>query len=552
MTAIAHSRETKYVCIHGHFYQPPRENPWLDAVEREESAAPSHDWNERIHMECYRANTAARLVDEKNRVLRLRNNYQSLSFNFGPTLLRWMEGHDPESYRRIVQADRDSHGRSGHGNAVAQAYNHMILPLACLRDQVTQVRWGIRDFEHRFGRKPEGMWLPETAVSRETLEVLAEEGIRFTILSPSQASRWRFLHETGWRDARDGTIPTGRAYRFDCGRGRVIHLFFYDAELARGIAFERLLEHSSRLLDRIRHSFDHRACDPQEPWLVHSATDGESYGHHFKFGDMALAAAFQELDRDPSSQVLNYGQFLARFPTTAEADIVENTAWSCAHGLGRWERDCGCRIGDGPGLHQKWRAPLRKALNRLRDALALHYEREMGRLCPDPWEARNDYIGVVLDPAAGRQEFLDRHARAGPANSDLPRFFQLLEMQRCSMLMFTSCGWFFDDISGLESVILLKYAARAMQLARMTGSAPLEDSFLQLLEKAPGNRKEFANGAEVYRKKVLPEVVEFDRVVANHAVRSPAKTHSPGYRLYCWQILPQKEEDLGSYPARSL
>ncbi|MBP8645210.1 MAG: DUF3536 domain-containing protein [Syntrophobacteraceae bacterium] len=552
MSPALPSHEIKYVCLHGHFYQPPRENPWLEAVETEESADPYHNWNERIHIECYRANTAARLVGEKNRVLRLRNNYRSLSFNFGATLLRWMEEQDPWSYGTILAADREVHTRTGHGNAVALAYNHMILPLANRRDQVTQVRWGVLDFEHRFGRRPEGMWLPETAVSRETLGVLADEGIRYTILSPHQASRWRFLDETEWRDARDGGIPTGRAYRFDCGRGRGIRLFFYDAALAKGIAFERLLEHSSRLLNRIQHNFDHRDRSRREPWLVHTATDGESYGHHFKFGDMALAAAFEELDRDPSAEVLNYGRFLSMFPTVAEVEIRENTAWSCVHGLGRWERDCGCRIGDDPGWNQQWRAPLREALNRLRDSLALHYEKEMARLSSDPWEARNDYIRVVLNPGGERDKFLNRHTRFGPAKTDVPRFFQLLEMQRCSMLMFTSCGWFFDEISGLETRINLKYAARAIQLARKTGAPPLEESFLAILEKAPSNRKEFGNGAEVYRKKVQPEVVEFDRVVANHAIRSLAKAHSPVYRLYCFQYVPQKEEDLGSYPARSL
>ena len=286
----------------------------------------------------------------------------------------------------------------GHGNAIAQVYNHIIMPLANQRDKLTQIRWGIRDFEHRFGRKPEGMWLAETAVDRDTLLLMAEEGIKFTILSPYQAARWRFLKgDTQWRDAPGGTIPNGRAYRYSCGGGKYIHIFFYDPALARGVAFDRLLEHSSRLLEQIDRTWSLRDPFNGEPWLVNVATDGESYGHHFKFGDMALAAAFEELERDPSAEIVNYGWFLSSFPVVAEVEIFERTAWSCAHGLGRWSDDCGCHLGGEPGWTQKWRAPLRKALEYVRDSLAVHFETQMAKLCADPWAARDEYIDLILD-----------------------------------------------------------------------------------------------------------------------------------------------------------
>lgn len=546
--------KTKHICIHGHFYQPPRENPWLEEIEREDSASPYHDWNERIHMECYRANAAARLTADDNRILGLRNNYLDFSFNFGPTLMRWIERKHPWVYRAILDADRDSlEIRNGHGNAIAQVYNHVIMPLANQRDKVTQVLWGIRDFTYRFGRRPEGMWLAETAVDRSTLSVLADAGIKFTILSPYQAAKWRFLRGDGqWQDACGGVIPTGRAYRYDCGGGKVIHIFFYDPALARGVAFERVLEHSSKFLAQIDRTYGLRDESREEPWLVNTATDGESYGHHFKFGDMALAAAFQELEHDPSAVVTNYGNFLASFPVVAEVEIFENTAWSCAHGLGRWSEDCGCRIGSEPGWNQKWRAPLRRALNFLRDALAVHYETEMRELCNNPWQARDEYIDVILDQNACLEGFLKKHLIGGPASGKQARLLELLEMQRFALLMFTSCGWFFDEISQLESLLLLKYAARAMQLAQNTGAEPLEQAFLRILEEAPSNVPELGNGARVYLEKVKPEIVSENRVAANYAIQSLALSSRRQFRLYTYEIVPQKEEDLGANPVPSL
>ena len=546
--------EKKYVCIHGHFYQPPRENPWIEEIEREDSASPYHDWNERIDLECYRANTAARLVDNKNRLVDLLNNYGYFSFNFGPTLMHWLERHDPWVYQTILNADRESlRAREGHGNAIAQVYNHVIMPLANQRDKLTQIRWGIRDFEHRFGRRPEGMWLAETAVDRTSLLLMAKEGIKFTILSPYQAARWRFLKgDTAWTDASNGTIPNGRAYRYSCGDGEYIHIFFYDPALARGVAFDRVLEHSSKLLKQIDNTWSLRDPSSGEPWLVNVATDGESYGHHFKFGDMALASAFEELRRDPSTEIVNYGWFLSSFPVVAEVEIFEQTAWSCSHGLGRWSDDCGCHLGGEPGWTQKWRAPLRKALEYVRDRLAVHFETEMSKLCAEPWGARDEYVDLLLDRKKHLAGFLARHLTGGPRSPNVSRFLELLEMQRFCLLMFTSCGWFFDEISQLEAVLILKYAAMAMQLAEQTGSPPLEPQFLEMLAQAPSNLPEYGNGANVFLRKVKPEAVSMARVAANYAIQSLARAAHREFQIYSFSILPQKEEDLGFNPVKCL
>ncbi|SPF49166.1 Glycoside hydrolase, family 57 [Syntrophobacter sp. SbD1] len=549
------SSEKKYICVHAHFYQPPRENPWIEEIEREESAAPYHDWNQRINLECYRANTAARLVDNQNRILDLLNNYRYLSFNFGPTLMHWLELHDPWVYQTILDADRQSLGAlGGHGNAIAQVYNHIIMPLANKRDKLTQIRWGIRDFEHRFGRRPEGMWLAETAVDRETLLLLAEADIKYTILSPHQAARWRFLKgdDTQWKDAAGGKIPNGRAYRYSCGGGKYIHIFFYDPALAHGVAFERLLEHSSKLLGQLDRTWSLRDSSSGEPWLANVATDGESYGHHFKFGDMALAAAFEELRRNPSAEIVNYGWFLSNFPVVAEAEIFERTAWSCAHGLGRWSADCGCNVGGSPGWTQKWRAPMRKALEYVRDSLSVHFETGMSTLCEDPWGARDEYIDAVLDRKDHLGRFLEKNLKGGPRSPDVARFLELLEMERFTLLMFTSCGWFFDEISQLESLLILKYAAMAIQLAEKTGSPAIMPEFLRLLGMAPSNLPEYGNGANVFLKEVRPKAFRRERVAANYAIQSLARSPQREFRIYAYSILPQREEDLGSSPVRCL
>src|SRR5581483_7484088 len=431
---------SRYVTIHGHFYQPPRENPWLEAIETQDSAAPYHDWNERITAECYGPNASSRILDAKDRILEIVNNYSSISFNFGPTLLSWMQTAAPETYRAILEADRTSR------SAIAQAYNHIILPLANERDQRTQVRWGIADFEWRFGRRPEGMWLPETAVDIPSLEALAAEGIRFTILEPHQALRYRAVGDSGWTEANGGLDPT-RPYVCNLPSGKSIAIFFYDGPISRAVAFERLLARGEYFAHRLTGAFN---AARKEPQLVNIATDGETYGHHHRFGEMALAYALHYIEEKDLATITNYRAYLEEHPPEYEVEIAERTAWSCAHGVERWRSDCGCSTGGGAGWNQKWRAPLRDSLDWLRDHAADLFEREGRLVLHDPWRARDAYISVVLDRSDSvLHEFLRHHALDGV---EISRVLALLEMQRNAMLMFTSCGWFFNDISGIETV----------------------------------------------------------------------------------------------------
>lgn len=493
----------RYLCIHGHFYQPPRENPWSGAAERQESAHPYHDWNQRIAAECYAPNAAAPILDEDGRPARRVSNYERISFNFGPTLLGWMERGDPETYRAVLEADRSSRRRfSGHGSAIAQVCHHPILPLAGARDKRTEVLWGRRDFEHRFGRRAEGMWLPETAVDLESLEVLADCGIRFTLLAPGQASRYRLDGETDWRDAADGGFDTSLPYRVALPSGRTIDIFFYDGPVSHAVAFERLLDDGESFVDRLLGAFPE---DGEPPRLVHIATDGETYGHHHRHGEMALAYALDRIESSGTARITNYGEYLERHPPTRQVEIAEETSWSCAHGVGRWREDCGCRGGRHPDWRQTWRAPLREALERLRDRLAERYERAAAACLEDPWAARDDYVEVILDGSAESIDaFVARHARGALDREQRSRTLRLLEMQRQSLRMFTSCGWFFDEISGIETVQILRYAGRALQLAEELFDESWEGEFLEWLERAPSNRPEYGNGRVVYERRVRP------------------------------------------------
>src|SRR5688572_26879221 len=434
----------KFICIHGHFYQPPRENPWLEAVELQDSASPYHDWNERITAECYAPNATARILQGDGRICDMVSTYSKISFNFGPTLLSWMKDKMPEVHEAIIEADKQSREHfGGHGSAIAQNYNHMILPLAHPRDKETQVLWGIRDFEFRFGRKPEGMWLAETAADVASLEVLAAHGIRFTILSPFQASRTRKLGQGGsWKDVSGARIDPSRAYLCRLPSGRSINLFFYDAPVSQAVAFEKLLESGERLSSRLVSAFSDK-----RPWnqLVHIATDGESYGHHHRHGEMALGYALKHIEENQLARLTNYGEFLEKHPPTHEVQIHESSAWSCSHGVGRWMENCGCNSGGHGDWNQHWRAPLRHALDWLRDELAPRFEAKAAELVKDPWAARADYIDVILNRAPEvRTDFYRKHARHDLNDSQCVTLLQLMELQRHAMLMYTSCGWFFD------------------------------------------------------------------------------------------------------------
>jgi len=509
----------KYVCIHGHFYQPPRENAWLEVIELQDSAAPWHDWNERINFECYAPNTSARILDGNDFIRKIVNNYTRISFNFGPTLLSWMEKADPETYRKILNADRISQAKfGGHGSALAQVHSHLILPLANRRDKETQIIWGIKDFEHRFQRKPEGMWLSETAADTETLEVLAENGIKFTILAPRQAKAIRKIGEEDWHELPPVSVEPRRPYLCKLPSGKEIVLFFYDGNVAQGVAFEGLLNNGKDFAQRFVNAFD----DNDKPQLVHIATDGESYGHHHYHGEMALAACLNQLEEQEHVTITNYGQYLEMFPPEYEAQIHENSSWSCVHGVERWRSNCGCTTGKYPSGQQQWREPLRETLNWLRDELIPLFEKEAKDLLKDPWQARNEYIEVLLShrEEAVIQKFIEKHAIRALNAEEQTKLLRLLELQRQAMLMFTSCGWFFDEVSRIETNQILQYANRAIYYARQVTNADYHNEFLQRLAKAPSNAPKFENAADSYRANVMPARVDLERVGMHYAASS--------------------------------
>jgi alpha-amylase/alpha-mannosidase (GH57 family) len=525
---------TRYVCVHGHFYQPPRENPWLEVVEEQEGAAPYRDWNARIAAECYGPNTRARVLDSRGRIVRLANNFARISFNVGPTLMSWLELEAPETYEFIRSADREAARRWGHGSAIAQAYGHAILPLLTARDRLTQVHWGIRDFEHRFGRRPAGMWLPETAVDSATLRVLAEEGVRFTILAPHQAVRLRRAGSGAWETLAPGSIDTRRPYRWRTGGAEIV-LFFYDGALAHAVAFGDLLKDGVAFARRIRDGFEQQAGAQ----LVHLATDGESYGHHHRFGEMALAYALDRLDEDPGIALTNYGGFLEATATVPldEVEIVENSSWSCAHGIERWRGDCGCNTGAHPAWRQDWRRPLRDALDWLRVEIDRLFEDEASSLLKEPWKAREDYIDVLLQPHPDvRKDFLAQQGDRALAPKETARVWKLLEMQRAGLLMFTSCGWFFDDLAGIETTQVMRYACRAARLAAELGR-PLEDGLLARLDAAEGNGDGRPSGRRIYAHEVAPAAVSLPRAVAHAGLMSLfAEDGSVPARAYCYRF----------------
>ncbi|MBN1595411.1 DUF3536 domain-containing protein [candidate division FCPU426 bacterium] len=538
----------KFICIHGHFYQPPRENPWLEAIETQDLAYPYHDWNERITAECYEPNTAARILGPKDRIVEIVNNYSNISFNFGPTLLSWMENKAPEVYQAVLDADRISQDKfSGHGSAIAQVYNHIIMPLANRRDQETQVIWGIQDFARRFRRQPEGMWLAETAVDVDTLEVLAGQGIAFTILAAHQAKRIRKQGESKWTDVNGGQVDPRRPYQCLLPSGKSITLFFYDNPVAHEVAFGPLLKNGEQFARRLAGLFGEDGGNPAQ--LVHIATDGETYGHHHRYGDMALAYCLDFIASHQSARITVYGEYLEKYPPADEVEIVENTSWSCFHGLERWRSDCGCNSGLRPGSTQAWRAPLREALDALRDDLVPVYEKQMLGFAEDPWQVRNDYINVILDRSEGNvRSFLRSYCPRAVSDDDQVKALKLLELQRHALLMYTSCGWFFDEISGIETVQVMQYAARAMQLAQEIAGVDLRKYFVDHLAAAPSNEKAYGDGRQVWLSCVEPAVTDLLKISAQYAVDtvfSPENGREPNQFCYDAAAETFSVEELG-------
>jgi len=525
----------RHICIHGHFYQPPRENAWLEYVELQDSAYPFHDWNERITAECYAPNGMSRIMDGESQILKITNNYARISFNFGPTLLAWLAEKEPETYRSIIDADKESQQHfSGHGSALAQAYNHTILPLSTRRDKETQIIWGIRDFEYRFGRKPEGMWLPEAAVDLEVLDILAEHGIQFTILSPYQAKRTRKLRGRAWRDASGGRVDPSMPYEIRLPSKRRIAVFFYDGPISQAIAFERLLERGENLAGRLTSAFSDSRNWPQ---IIHIATDGETYGHHHKRGDMALAYALHHIECNDLAKLTNYGEYLDRYPLTHEAEIWERSSWSCAHGVERWMSNCGCNSGGYPNWNQEWRAPLREAFDWLRDTIAPRFEAKGREIFRDPWEARNAYIDAVLDRSPENVDrFLKEQATRELNQQEKILALKLMEMQRHAMLMYTSCGWFFDELSGIETTQVIQYAARTIQLYQEIFGDSLEGLFLDRLELAKSNIPEHKDGRTIYEKFVKPAMVDREKVAAHYALLSLFEQPEEEAKVYCYRV----------------
>jgi alpha-amylase/alpha-mannosidase (GH57 family) len=536
----------RYVCIHAHFYQPPRENPWLEEVELQDSAYPYHDWNERITAESYASNAASRVMDGNGRIVNIVNNYAKISFNFGPTLLSWMQDKEPTVYRAILDADRESREHfSGHGSAIAQAYNHMILPLANSRDKVTQVLWGVRDFVHRFGREPEGMWLPETAVDLESLDIMAKEGIRYAILEPHQAHRVRKRGRREWQEVTGGRIDPKVPYLLKLPSGRTISVFFYDGPVSRAVAFEGLLDNGEVFAKRILGALSDSADGRYQ--LVHIATDGESYGHHHKHGEMALSYAIHHIESNGLARITNYGEFLEKHPPAHEVEIYEYTSWSCSHGVERWRSDCGCNSGGRPGWNQEWRRPLREALDWLREKLASEYEERSRSLLRDPWSARDEYIEVILDRSQeSRERFFRKHAVRKLSAEEETTALKFLELQRYAMMMYTSCGWFFDELSGIETTQVLQYAGRAVQLARELWEDSVEDRFLSLLEFAKSNLPEHRDGRHIYEKFVKPAMLDLHKVGAHYAVSSLFENYGDEAEIFCYQV---EREDYRLLPA---
>ncbi|MEM9991134.1 MAG: DUF3536 domain-containing protein [Bacteroidota bacterium] len=532
------SKTNRYICIHGHFYQPPRENAWLEVIEKQDSAAPFHDWNERINAECYAPNATARILDDEQFIIDIVNNYTRISFNMGPTLLSWLEQTDTATYQRILEADQIAMQRyDGHGSAMAQSYSHLIMPLANARDRETQTIWGIKDFEHRFGRLPRGMWLSETAVNTDTLEDLAKHGIDFTILAPRQAKAYRKIGDTDWIE---GGVDPRRPYVCRLPSGRNINIFIYDGNVSQAVAFEGLLNNGKHFAERLRGALDSR----DEAQLVHIATDGESYGHHHRYGEMALAACLKDIEEDDSVQLINYSQYLDKFPPTHEIQIHENTSWSCVHGVERWRSDCGCRTGGEPHWHQKWRAPLREALDWLRDQLIPIYEEIGQQYLKDVWAARNAYIMVLLQHRSEESIalFFQEQARHVLSEREQTRVLRLLEMQRHAMLMYTSCAWFFSEISSIETNQTLQYANRAINYAHQVAQVDLHEAFVALLAKAPSNVH--PNGAYSYQKNVVPARVDLERVGMHYSAASLFATQPEELALFNYTIKNERFERL--------
>ena len=472
------------VIIHGHYYQPPREDPWLEEVEAEPTARPYHDWNERIEQDCYRAVAAARIPGPSGRIARLINVYEWTSFNFGPTLLEWLEEAAPDTYAAILAADRASTARLGHGNALAMPYHHLIMPLCSRREKETEVRWGLLDFERRFGRRAEGMWLPETAVDGETLDVLAAAGVRFTIVAPHQVT-----------SPPAGGLPA----RVQTSGRRSIALFVYDGAISHDVAFGPLVRDASTWLGRLLPPGDGGV----PPGLVMVATDGETYGHHHPFAEMALARVVEGLTGASGVRLENCASFLERHGTHHDVELVAPSSWSCTHGVERWRSNCGCRIAPERPWNQAWRAPLRRALAGLAEACHVIFDREAAGLFRDPNQALADYGRAIGAGTTAARAYADEAAWPELDANARIRARELLELERGALRSLTSCAWFHDDLGGIEVMQVLRYAAWVVARAGES-SATIETALLEELGQAVSNDPRIGTGRDIYLQLARP------------------------------------------------
>jgi len=426
----------KALAIHGHFYQPPREDPATGEIPPEPSAAPFDHWNQRITAECYRPNAEL-------------GNFDRLSFNLGPTLATWMEKDEPEVLRRIVAGDRVSRERWGEGGALAQPFHHTILPLATRREKELEVAWGIADFVHRFGHKPRGLWLPETAVDTETLAVVAEAGIELVILAPWQARR-----------AGGGELDPSRPAWVKLPGGRRIAVFLYRGEPSARLSFDpQATSDADRFAGELAAMIGRHPEGPEEGRLLLLATDGELYGHHQKFRDLFLARLLGHSAEAVGFAVPPLAHFLDLHPPRQDGELIEPTAWSCHHGIDRWSRSCGCTP------EGAWKTPLRRALCRLAADLDTLYERTAGPLVGDPWALARSSAQVILGqrPMA---DLLRQEARQPLDEAQIDKLGLLLTAQWQRHRMFASCAWFWNDFDRLEPRHNLAAAALAADYAR--------------------------------------------------------------------------------------
>lgn len=547
MNAKAQGHGKKYLVIHGHFYQPPRENPWLGYVEEQPSAAPSHDWNERIAEECYNPNGTARINAPDGTIEGITNNYEFMNFDFGPTLMSWYEKAFPEDYARVIEGHKKSAQRLGCGNGIAHAYNHTILPLTPFRDRLTQVLWGIEDFKYRFGEYPAAMWCPETACNDDTLRLLVDQRMKYVVLDVSQAQRMRHAGAAKWIDVSNGSIDPRRPYIWydrDPATGaplpgRSLAVFFYDGPVSKAVAFEDAMKDSHTMCQRLGACFD---ASPAEDQLVSVATDGESYGHHRKFADLTLAHLFADALKKHGYEVTNYAAYLRDHKPEWEVELKpgeggEGTSWSCCHGVTRWKGDCSC--GQEGGNHHRWRAPMRSALDWLAATLAGIYENEASKYLRNPWQARNDYIKVMLD-AGNLEWFVNTHFAVEPESETVSAVLRLMEMQKYAMFMFTSCGWFFSDITRLEAVQNLKYAARAIDLAGRFGYDSIEPQFRLRLKAAPSNYSQFENGAAAYDRLAKPSLMKGENIIAEFGIKTLYRNPGRNSKLYSYSFSREK------------